>query len=145
MEEKKQDTKRPSDQRFQKKLQRPRRNRFSKNQFRGDDDFNWEKVIKVVLSWSAIILGVFIIMTLFKTQEGTEYELDFTQYQSLLKDGQISTAVIKKSELDNYDFHGTLKSPMDLTTPTGKQVRQLVRFVVTLPYIDGTVLQTCND
>ena len=41
-------------------------------QFRPDDDFNWNKVLKVVLSWSAIILLVFLVMTLFKGTEGTE-------------------------------------------------------------------------
>ena len=39
-------------------------------QFRQDDDFNWNKVLKVVLSWSAIILLVFLVMTLFKGTEG---------------------------------------------------------------------------
>src|SRR5258706_15022406 len=87
----------------QKKLSRPRRNRASKNQFRNDDDFNWGKVLKVVLSWSAIILGVFIVMTLFRAQEGTEYEIDYTQYQQLLHEDQINTAIVKKSELNNFE------------------------------------------
>ncbi|HMD14599.1 MAG TPA: hypothetical protein VKI62_08245, partial [Bacteroidota bacterium] len=81
------------DRRNPKKLPRPRRNRQQKNQFRNDDDFNWGKVLKVVLSWSAIILLVFIVMTLFRTQEGTEYELQYTQYQDFLSKGQIYTAV----------------------------------------------------
>ncbi|HEX9006103.1 MAG TPA: ATP-dependent metallopeptidase FtsH/Yme1/Tma family protein, partial [Bacteroidota bacterium] len=80
-------------------------------QFRQDDDFNWNKVLKVVLSWSAIILLVFLIMTLFKTSEGTEVELTYTEYQSLLEGGKIEHATIKKSEFANYDFHGELKEP----------------------------------
>src|ERR1044072_5448794 len=113
-----------------RKLARPRRNRPSKNQFRNDDDFNWGKVLKVVLSWSAIILGVFIVMTLFRSQEGTEYELDFTQYQSLLKDGLINNATIKKSDLNNFDFHGVLKKPVDVSTSSGRTL-PVQRFVVT--------------
>jgi len=138
------DSKRMNSRQGQKKLQRPKKNRPTKNQFKNDDDFNWAKVLKVVLSWSAIILGVFIVMTLFRTQEGTEYELDFTQYQKLVKEGEINSAVIKKSDLNNYDFHGTLKKAVDIQTPAGKTVR-LERFSVTLPYIDGSVVQEWND
>src|SRR6267143_3408564 len=144
MEKDPQDLKRMNDSKLRRKLPRPRRNRPTKNQFRGDDDFNWGKVLKVVLSWSAIILGVFIVMTLFKSQEGTEYELDYTQYQSLLKDGLISSATIKKSDLNNYDFHGILKKPVDVTTSSGRTI-PAQRFVVTLPYIDGTVVKEWND
>src|ERR1041385_1032271 len=93
MENDPQDLKRMNDKQLRRKLPRPRRNRSSKIQFRGDDDINWGKVLKVVLSWSAIILGVFIVMTLFRSQEGTEYELDYTQHQSLLKDGARKSVV----------------------------------------------------
>src|ERR1041385_4755899 len=136
MEDNKQDTKR--------KLQRPRRNKQPKNQFRNDDDFNWGKVLKVVLSWSAIILVVFIIMNLFRDQQATEYDLDYTQYLALLNNAQISSATIKKSDLNNFDFHGILKEPVDLSTSAGKRVR-IEKFVVTLPYIDAGVIQEWNS
>jgi len=144
MENNQQDLKRSNDKQLRRKLPRPRRSRPSKNQFRGDDDFNWGKVLKVVLSWSAIILGVFIVMTLFRSQEGTEYELDYTQYQSLLKEGQINNATIRKSDLNNFDFHGVLKKPSDLPTSSGR-VLSVQRFVTTLPYIDGAVIKEWND
>jgi len=127
-----------------KKIPRPRRNRANKNQFRNDDDFNWGRVLKVVLSWSAIILGVFIVMTLFRAQEGTEYEIDYTQYQQLLHDDLITTAIIKKSELNNFEFHGTLKEKKDLQTVSGK-VMPAERFIVNLPFIDNTVITEWNQ
>ncbi|MBI4548014.1 MAG: ATP-dependent metallopeptidase FtsH/Yme1/Tma family protein [Ignavibacteriae bacterium] len=141
MDDNKKDTKRSFEKRLRKK---PPRRRGSKNQFRGDDDFNWAKVIKVILSWSAIILGVFIVMTLFRSQEGVEVEIDYTQYLQYLREGHISTAEVRKSELNNFDFHGTLKKPMPLLTASGKQVT-VERFVVTLPYIDGSVVQEWNQ
>jgi cell division protease FtsH len=143
MDNKNRELQRMNEKQPQKKISRPRRNRAPKNQFRNDDDFNWGKVLKVVLSWSAIILGVFIVMTLFRAQEGTEYELEYTQYQTLLKDGQIASAEIKKSDLNNYDFHGTLKKATQLKTSTGKIV-PLEKFVVTLPYIDSSVISEWN-
>ncbi len=144
MENTPQEKNRMTDRKNPKKLPRPRRNRSQKNQFRNDDDFNWGKVLKVVLSWSAIILLVFIVMTLFRTQEGTELEVQYTQYQDFLSKGQIYTAVIKKSDLNNYDFHGVLKSPAEVQTSAGKTAT-IERFTVTLPYLDGTVIKDWND
>ena len=34
--------------------------RGQKPMLRGEDDFNWGKVLRVVLSWSAIIMAVFL-------------------------------------------------------------------------------------
>ncbi len=132
------------DRQTQNKLPRPRKNRVPKRPMKSDDDFNWSKVLKVVLSWSAIILGVFIIMTLFRTQESSEYELAFTEYQKLLSEGLISAANIKKSDIDNFDLHGVLINPQEVVTASGKTVK-LERFVVTLPYLDDNMVKTWNE
>lgn len=121
-----------------------RRSRIPKNQFRGNDEFNWSKVLRVILSWSAIILAVFLVMMLLRTGEVTEYELDYMQYVSLLKEGKIITATIKKSDLNNFEFHGTLREPRDLITAAGKLAR-VEKFVVTLPYVDASVVQEWSD
>jgi cell division protease FtsH len=135
MEEKKEN----NGKRLQKKFTR-RRPRQQRPQFRNDDDFNWAKVLKVVLSWSAMILIVFALMTLFRTQEGTEYDLEYTQYVTLLKEGKIASAVVRKSELNNFDFHGVTTEPVDLQSAAGKTVK-VEKFVVTLPFLDNSVIQ----
>ncbi|MGA9406841.1 MAG: ATP-dependent zinc metalloprotease FtsH [Bacteroidota bacterium] len=115
--------------------------RGQKPMLRGEDDFNWSKVLRVVLSWSAIIMAVFLVMTLFKGQEATEYEVTYTQYQEFLTANEIGRAVIKKSNFNDFDFHGTLNEPEDITLPTGKKVR-VEKFTLTLPYtnIDDSVI-----
>jgi len=110
---------------------------------RSDDDFNWGKVIRVVLSWVAIITAVFLVMTLFRSTEGQEYEVTFTQYQTFLKNDEIDEAIIRKSDLNNYDFHGTLKRQTQITTSSGKQVPGK-RFALTLPYLDDKVVDDWN-
>jgi cell division protease FtsH len=110
---------------------------------RPDDDFNWNKVLKVILSWSAIILLVFLVMTLFKGAEGGEAELTYTEYQKLLETNQIESATIKKSELTNYDFHGVLKSPQTLQR-NGRTV-SFQRFTLTLPILDSAIIKDWND
>ena len=110
---------------------------------RGDDDFNWGKVLRVVLSWIAIITAVFLVMTLFRGTEGQEIEVTFTQYQTFLRNNEIEEATIKKSDLNNYDFHGTLKRQTQITTSAGKQITGK-RFTLTLPYLDDKVVDDWN-
>ena len=115
--------------------------RNQKPMLRGEDDFNWGKVLRVVLTWSAIIMAVFLVMTLFKGQEATEYDVTYTQYQEFLSANKIGRAIVKKSNFNDFDFHGTLNEPEDITLPTGKKVR-VEKFTLTLPYtnIDDAVI-----
>ena len=139
MDEQKRTDKRTGDSERRRSFQRPTgKPRRGGQQFRSDDDFNWNKVLKVVLSWSAIILLVFLVMTLFKVTEGTEVELTYTEYQQLLNDGQIAEAVVKKSELTNYDFHGVLKGTSKVMR-NGKEIA-FQKFTLTLPFIDSSVI-----
>jgi cell division protease FtsH len=119
----------------------PRKN-FQRNRRpapgRQDDDFNWNKVLKVVLSWSAIIILVFLVMTLFKGSEQGEMEVSYTEYRQLLEGNEIQSAIIRKSELTNYDFHGTLKSEQSVDR-NGRKT-PFTRFTLTLPIIDNAIV-----
>ncbi len=136
MEEQKQDNKQNTQP--SRKFPRPKKNKPNRPQ-RPDDDFNWNRVVRVVLSWSAIILGVFIIMTLFRATEEQETEIHFNQYLELLRAGKFKEATIKKTDIENYDFHGVLKQPEDFQTSSGKKVT-VDKIHVTLPFVDGSVI-----
>ena len=123
-------------------LRPPQKGRRPGQQFRQDDDFNWNKVLKVVISWSAIILLVFVVMTLFKGTEGTEVEVSYTEYQAYLEKNMIAEAVIKKSELTNFDFHGVLREAQKINRG-GKDV-SFQRFSLTLPILDSGVINEWN-
>jgi cell division protease FtsH len=127
------------------KKRTPRLNRPKRpgQQFRQDDDFNWNKVLKVVLSWSAIILLVFLVMTLFKGTDGNEVEITYTEYQNFLTNNLIAEATIKKSDLMNFDFHGRLKEPQR-SSRAGRDVT-FDRFSLTLPFIDGSVVKDWGE
>jgi len=120
-------------------IQRPQRNKKPGPPYRQEDDFNWNKVLKVVLSWSAIILLVFLVMTLFKGTEPTEVAITDSEYQSFLQENQIKRATIKKSELTNFDFHGELKSPQRVNR-NGRDI-PVTHFVLTLLVIDTEVVK----
>jgi cell division protease FtsH len=133
------DNKQNEKRQFLPKMKRP------KMQNRNDDEFNWSKAFRVVLSWSAIIMAVFLVMTIFKGAEATEYEVTFTQYQEFLNNNQISKATVKKSNLNDFDFHGIMREPQEITLSTGKRVK-VEKFTLTLPYtnIDDAVIAQWN-
>ncbi|MDI6780006.1 MAG: ATP-dependent zinc metalloprotease FtsH [Bacteroidota bacterium] len=121
-----------------------RKNNSSEKKPRKDDNFNWSKVSRVLLSWFAILVGVYIVMTIFKTTGTQEYEVDYTIYTSLLTEGRIKEATVKKSDFNNYTFHGVLKQPQFLQTTIGKS-SNVENFFTTLPYLDGTVVKLWTD
>ncbi|MFZ4619662.1 MAG: ATP-dependent zinc metalloprotease FtsH [Bacteroidota bacterium] len=108
---------------------------------RNDDEFNWSKAFRVVLSWSAIIMAVFLVMTIFKGAEATEYDISFTQYQEFLGKNLIAKATVKKSNLNDFDFHGVMREPQEIALASGKRVK-VEKFTLTLPYtnIDDAVI-----
>ena len=101
---------------------------------RPEDDSPWGKFGRVVLSWVAIIIVVFMIMWVFRTSEETEYEVGFGTFQLLMSDQKFDEAVIKITGFNVYDFHGKLKEPTDLQTASGKTAKNVTRVVLTLPY-----------
>lgn len=111
---------------------------------RKNEEFNWNRVFKVVLGWSAILFGFFLIMIWSKSGDGGEVEIGFDQYQRLLNENKIREAVVKK--LDNtFTFHGVLKAP----EPVNVGPRQVTteKIAVLLPYtnIDDAVIKSWNE
>jgi cell division protease FtsH len=105
-----------------------------------EDESTWGKFGRVVLSWVAIVAAVFLLMWAFRTDQETEYEISFTTYQILMNDGKIGEAVIKKSNLNDFDFHGKLKQPSDIQTASGKTAKNATRIELTLPYVDEKMI-----
>ncbi len=110
--------------------------RFPKRQMKQpqEEESPWGKFGKVVTSWIAIILAVFIFMWVFRTNEETEYEIGFSTFQQLLENKKFSDAYVKISSYSVYDFHGKLVEPMDIQTASGKTARNATRITLTLPY-----------
>lgn len=110
----------------------------------GNDDFNWNRVFKIVLGWSAILIGFFLIMIYTKGADGKYSELKYDQYMRFLTEKKIESAIIKKSD-NNYEFLGKLKTPEPINI--GNRTITIDRFSVLLPYtnIDDNVVKTWNE
>ena len=114
------------------------------NKNKKNEDFNWNRVLKIVLGWSAILIGFFLIMIYTKGSDGKYSEISFDQYQRFLQEKKISSAVIKKSE-DDYEFFGTLRAPETINIK-GRSVT-VEKFNLFLPYtnIDDNIIKSWNE
>ena len=110
---------------------------------KNDDDMNWNRILKIILGWSALIMSMFFIMTFLRGTDGTEYKITYPQYEAFLTSSKIDKAVIKKSDFNNVEFHGTLKQS-EIVKIDGKDVK-VERFVILLPYIDADMVKSWTD
>lgn len=119
-------------------------NKKPKNNKNNNEEFNWNRVFKIVLGWSAILIGFFLVMIYTKGADGKFSELKYDQYLKFLNEKKIESAVIKKSE-NNYEFFGKLKSPETITV--GNRALTIDRFNVLLPYtnIDDNVIKSWTE
>ncbi|MFZ4592226.1 MAG: cell division protein FtsH, partial [Ignavibacteria bacterium] len=114
------------------------------NKDKKPEDFNWNRVFKIVLGWSAILVGFFLIMIYTKSNDPKTNEVTFDQYQRLLTEKKIESATIKKAET-NYEFIGKLKAPETITVG-GRQLT-IDKISLYLPYTnaDEVLIKSWSD
>ncbi len=116
----------------------------NKKKKQNNDDFNWSRVFRIVLGWSAILIGFFLIMIYTKGSEGKYSDVSFDEYQRLLNDKKIESAVIKKND-NNYEFQGKLRG----NEPINVNGRSFTtdKITVFLPYtnLEDSYIKSLND
>jgi cell division protease FtsH len=114
------------------------------SQNKKNEDFNWNRVLKIVLGWSVILIGFFLIMIYTKSSDGKHIEISFDQYQKFLTDKKIESATIKKSD-NNYEFYGKLRNT-ETVIVSGKAITT-DKFNIFLPYtnIDDSLIKSWNE
>ena len=94
---------------------------------------NWQKGLKTTLLWVVILMSVFVFAQVLKTDTEHVQKLGYTEYRTLLLDGKIESAVLKKNQ-----FHATLKIP-ETTVINGVSKDYTKFWVVLSPTIDSDV------
>ncbi|MGB5530308.1 MAG: ATP-dependent zinc metalloprotease FtsH [Ignavibacteriaceae bacterium] len=89
---------------------------------RPDDNFDWSKVVRMVLGWGAVIFAAVIVMQVFRTGQETYVEIPFAEYRRLLNEtDKIKDATITKSDINDYFFRADLTAETSINiegTPT---------------------------
>ncbi|MCW8818096.1 MAG: cell division protein FtsH, partial [Ignavibacteriaceae bacterium] len=53
---------------------------------RPDDNFDWSKIIRMVLGWGAVIFAAVIVMQVLKTGQENYVDIPFAEYRRLLNE-----------------------------------------------------------
>ncbi|MFA6233229.1 MAG: ATP-dependent zinc metalloprotease FtsH [Bacteroidota bacterium] len=131
---------------------RPSPKRDNRQSPKPPDENNWTRYSKVILTWLLVLVLVFAAISMFNPKSDIP-SISYSVYEKLLT-GQVKTlddtevkivkAVIKKSNFNDYELHGTLNQRIPLMTKDGKSVEN-AEFVVTLGAVDATIQQQWID
>lgn len=123
--------------------QRPAPRRDNKQTPKTPDDSPWTKYSKVILTWLLVLVLVFVAISMFNPRDDAP-AITYSEYQKLLT-GQVKTlddtevkiqkAVVRKSNLNDFEMVATLNASVPLKTKEGKSVKS-DKFIVTLGAVD---------
>lgn len=88
-------------------------NRFQPRQPSNSPGNNGEtpftKVLRSIMIWGALFAAVIIVYVLVNGGKTQEFPISYTKYVDFLNENAIQSAKITKSQLNDFEFHGTLK------------------------------------
>ena len=103
------------------------------------EDMDFSHIMKTVMLWAAMLLGVVVLVVIFNKQNNPpEVEISATDYQHLLTDGNIVSGRVEQYGLGMYRFHGTLRGPLTVKSTDERVVT--ARNIVT-----NLIPETLND
>tara|TARA_B100000700_G_C15063214_1_gene867457 strand:+ start:1519 stop:3528 length:2010 start_codon:yes stop_codon:yes gene_type:complete len=110
------------------------KNSNQKNSDSDNQSFQWKQAGKTSLVWVVILISAIFLSNLFTANKRNEIEIQYFEYQKFLNSGAILEAEVIENE-----FHGKLKEPQDLMRD-GQKVGEYTNFLVTLPFVNESVL-----
>ncbi|MCX7834121.1 MAG: ATP-dependent zinc metalloprotease FtsH [Ignavibacteria bacterium] len=108
----------------------------NKNQLpKKNNDFNWNRVARIVLLWTFILIGLYFLVIYTKGTDSKSTSITYDQFLKLLDSNKIQSAEIKIQADKSYEFIGKLKQPEPIE---GKSV-MIERISVLLPNDDDLI------
>ncbi len=131
---------------------RPSQKRDNRQAPKPPEENNWTRYSKVILTWLLVLVLVFAAISMFNPKNDVP-SISYSLYEKLLTgqkktlddtEVKIQKAVVKKSNLNDYELHGTLNQIIPLMTKDGKS-KQSAEFIVTLGAVDAEIQQQWID
>lgn len=116
---------------------------FRRNDKNDNEDKNVGSMI--MRNFFVFLLIIFMLLlgySLFESSMSDEVQISYTQYTRVLEDDLISKAVIEKSKLNDFVFHGELRRPV--TMIINGESREVIKFVTKLGFVDKTSEESWN-
>jgi cell division protease FtsH len=99
------------------------------------NDNNQMKIVRNIVVWIMLFAGIVMIYMFVNTAQKPEWPISYTKYQQLLNENKIRNAVIAKSQLNDYEFKGELRSTENINID-GK-MRSVTHFTTRLGVVDS--------
>lgn len=112
--------------------QKPDFNNMNNN---NDDESQVGKVIRSVLIWVGIFVGVIVMYLFVQASSRTYFPIKYTDYMELINNNMVKSAVIMKSNLNDFEFRAELKEPW--TTNIDGKMRELKLISTRLGVVDS--------
>ncbi len=93
------------------------------------------KFMRNMMLWLIIAAGIFSIYVITQTNQKAEWPVSYTKYKKFLEQEMIKDAVVEKSQLNDFEFHGELKEPVTITIDG--RPRTVRYFVTKLGVVDS--------
>lgn len=116
--------------------QKPQQKKTRKPNLNNDnDDSGVGKVVRSVLIWVGIIIGLTAVYLMITSNNKQEWPVSYSEYMNFLNENRIESGVITKSQLNDFEFHGVLKEKIT-DMPNGRP-REIKNFVTKLGVLDS--------
>lgn len=100
----------------------------------GKNQPNNNKYLRNLFSWLLIVVGITAVYFFMQTSQYGPKRITYTEYQRLLEQDKIKSAIVTKSQLNDYEFRGELKSPE--TIPINGRPEEITVFITKLGVLD---------
>lgn len=107
----------------------------------GQDPQN--KFARNLMIWVFIGLSVFSLVLMFQNNPAQETKITFSEYKQFLQRDLIEKAVITKSQLNDYEFKGTLRN--EQTILVNGKAKSIKTFTTKLGYVDADTEKMWED
>ncbi|HEY3876681.1 MAG TPA: ATP-dependent zinc metalloprotease FtsH [Candidatus Kapabacteria bacterium] len=104
-----------------KQAKKPGQRRANPNRTPQREEMDFGHIMRTVLLWAVLLLGVVFLVVIFnRNSNPAEIEVSVTEYQTLLNDSDFKAGRLEQYGMNEYRFHGNLRTDMSVKSVDGK-------------------------
>ncbi len=109
------------------------------NQNKGNNGGNQGSMMRNLMIIMVVVLSGMMLITFLQDGLSNKTKVTYTQYYELLVNNKIDKVTVYKSQLNDFELHGSTKVPQ--TMVINNRTEEVTRFVTKLGYVDSSTEQ----
>ena len=112
----------------------------------GDEEQGVSRMMRTVVAWLILIAGFMLILMVLDGGSPQSVPVQYNEYVRLLEKGAIKEALVIKSQVEDYEFHGELVEEMDVRAAEGSKEMQKAKSISTfLPEVTTAMQEEWDE